>query len=79
MQDIRERAAESADHHVTLAVGDAPMEQIVKYQHGVLRAYGVDLLMNLANAILPSNEAEVAAVEWLRGEIVKVAQSIPEA
>lgn len=47
--------------------------------HMHLRQYGTELLLNLRNAILPTTPEELQVVEWLRGEVEKIAKQIPEA
>lgn len=79
MQDIRDLA-----HAVTATIPDAlekfgGIGEIEVMVHAALRSYAVDLLLSLANAIQPSNDAETQAVLWLRDQIVRVAAQIPEA
>lgn len=71
MIDIRGVAQQIA----SLSIQDANARQAAVHEH--LRNYGVELLMNLHNAIVPTTPAEAAVVEWLRGEIAKIIPQIP--
>ena len=71
MQDIRALAAAIAKHHA-----DKDLDVLT---HAVIRSYAVDLLMNLANAIVPTSQPEIAIVDWLKKEIIQIAAQIPEA
>lgn len=55
------------------------MKAYNRHVHGLVRQYGQELLLNLANAILPTTPEEQDVVKWLQGKIVVVAQQIPEA
>lgn len=72
MIDIRQVAKVIAE----LKIADAAARQAAVHQH--LRNYGVELLTCLANAIMPTTPEEEKAVLWLKGEILKQAQQIPE-
>lgn len=45
--------------------------------HRELYTFFLDGLTNIANAIGPSHPDETAAVEWLRGKLLELAQQIP--
>ena len=47
--------------------------------HNHVRTYGQELLLNLANAIIPSSPEETNIVQWLQAQLIKHAQQIPEA
>lgn len=79
MQDIREVADSNTNEIWNILNGGGAMAHAVMVNHAAMRAYAIDLLMNLSGAIMPTNDAERAMVAWLQGEIVRVAQNIPEA
>lgn len=49
-----------------------------RHVHGLVRQYGQELLLNTAQAILPTTPEEQAAVKWLQENLVRIAQQIPE-
>lgn len=71
MIDIR--AVATAINEIKLT--DPSARQAAIHEH--LRNYGVELLLNLRNAILPTNESELAVVEWLKKEVESLAAQIP--
>jgi len=46
--------------------------------HSLVRQYGQELLLNLAQAIMPTTPEEHAVVQWLQSKVVDVANQIPE-
>lgn len=50
-----------------------------KHTHALVRQYGQELLLNLAAAILPTTAGEQECVAWLKDQVAKVANQIPEA
>ena len=50
-----------------------------KHVHGLVRDYGQNLLLSLAQALSPSTPEEIAVVKWLHERLVINAKQIPEA
>lgn len=48
------------------------------HAHGQVREYGQQLLGNLASAIAPTTNEEVAVVNWLQTKIVDIMKQIPQ-
>lgn len=49
-----------------------------RHTHMLVRQYGQELLLNLAQAILPTAPEEQLYVKWLQENIVRIASQIPE-
>ena len=47
------------------------------HTHKLVRQYGQELLGSVAGAITASTQEEIALVDWLRGELVKMLNQIP--
>lgn len=72
MIDIRQVAKAIGE----IKINDPAAKQAAIHQH--LRNYGVELLGNLSQAIVPTNESEAAAIMWLKDEIKKLISQIPQ-
>lgn len=72
MIDIRAIVAE-----IVKAKGASDAHAFALHTHGLVRQYGQELLLNLANAINATTPEETALVQWLQGRLVDVAKQIP--
>lgn len=48
------------------------------HTHGLVRDYGQNMLLHLAQALSPSTPEETAIVGWLQNRLVENAKQIPE-
>ena len=54
------------------------VDGLKKHIFDQVRQLLVDQVMSICNAISPSTPDEKKCVDWLRGELTKIAQQIPE-
>lgn len=62
---------------IVKAKGASDVAAFTVLTHGLVRQYGQELLVNLANAIVATSPEEAAAVKWLQERVVDVAKQIP--
>ncbi len=72
MIDIRQVVAE-----IVKAKGASDANAFAVHTHAQIQRYGQELLLNLANAIVPTTPEEQAVVGWLKQKLVEIAQQIP--
>ena len=72
MIDIRIIVAE-----IVKAKGASDAAAFSAHVHGLVRQYGQELLLNLAQAITATTPEEQAVVAWLQQRLVDVAKQIP--
>jgi ferric-dicitrate binding protein FerR (iron transport regulator) len=64
---------------IVQAKGASDVNAFAILTHNLVREYGQQLLVNLAQALNPSTPEETAVVHWLQGKLVEMARQIPEA
>ncbi len=72
MIDIRQVVAQ-----IVQAKDASDKAAFTNHVHSLVRDYGQNLLLSLAQAITPSNPAEEQIVAWLKDQLVAQAKQIP--